>query len=112
MLFVPGTAARVRPPLVAQRARRWRGCNLCGAARARARAQVRGLAKKMGRQLDTPNELWGFFVERTRANLHLVREGARWLLLLVPASAGATGKQQPGPWLSTLRPPLINRAAP
>ncbi len=34
--------------------------------------QVRGLSKRMGRQLDTPNELWSFFVERTRANLHIV----------------------------------------
>ncbi len=34
--------------------------------------QVRGLAKKMGRTLDTPAELWAFFVERARVNLHLV----------------------------------------
>jgi dynein heavy chain len=34
--------------------------------------QVRTAAKKAGRLLDTPSELWAYFVERTRANLHLV----------------------------------------
>ncbi|GAX77074.1 hypothetical protein CEUSTIGMA_g4520.t1 [Chlamydomonas eustigma] len=40
--------------------------------RASVAEQVRSLAKKMGRALDTPQELWSFFVERTRSNLHLV----------------------------------------
>lgn len=26
----------------------------------------------MGRPLDSPSELWAFFVERTKANLHVV----------------------------------------
>ena len=33
---------------------------------------VRELAKKEGRSLDTPQQLWADFVQRTRSNLHLV----------------------------------------
>lgn len=40
--------------------------------RASINEMVRTLAKKQGKLLDTPAELWAYFVERTRANLHCV----------------------------------------